>query len=48
MTMNLEGHIARIERAQEELRKFAAETRRPKPAPWPFARPRYSPQVQRS
>ncbi|GAB1715394.1 MAG: hypothetical protein NTAFB05_04360 [Nitrobacter sp.] len=47
-TVNVQEHIAHIERAQEELRKFAAETRRPEPAPWQIARPPCSAQAQRS
>lgn len=34
--MDLEAHIARIDRAQEDVRKFVAETRNPAPTPWPL------------
>jgi hypothetical protein len=36
MTMDLEGHIAHIERSQNELRRFCADTRETTLAPWPF------------
>ena len=35
--MTIQEHIAHIERAQEEARKFAAETRETTLASWPFA-----------
>lgn len=34
--MNLQEHIAHIERSQNEVRRFVAETRKPDPAPWPL------------
>lgn len=35
-TMDLQEHIAHIERSQNEVRRFVAETRDPDSAPWPL------------